>query len=53
MLRPDDLIESIKAGNNDAIEGLVKEHASWMIAVAWRITRDQALAEDCVQEAFL
>ncbi len=50
---PDDLIASIKAGNDDAIESLVKEHASWMTAVAWRITRDQALAEDCVQEAFL
>jgi RNA polymerase sigma-70 factor (ECF subfamily) len=50
---PDDLIPSLKAGNDDAIESLVREHASWMTAVAWRITRDQALAEDCVQEAFL
>ena len=49
----DDLVASIKAGNDDAIESLVKEHASWMTAVAWRITRDRALAEDCVQEAFL
>jgi len=50
---PGDLILSLKAGNDDAIESLVIEHASWMAAVAWRITRDQALAEDCVQEAFI
>jgi len=50
---PGDLILSLKAGNDDAIESLVIEHASWMAAVAWRITSDQALAEDCVQEAFI
>lgn len=52
-LVPQDLVASIKAGNDDAIESLVREHASWMTAVAWRITRDRPLAEDCVQEAFL
>jgi len=50
---PDEFVASIKAGDDDAIETLVKAHASWMTGVAWHIIRDQALAEDCVQEAFL
>lgn len=49
----DDFTASLRAGDDHAVEVLVKTHASWMTAVAWRITRDQALAEDCVQEAFL
>ncbi|MEP3347967.1 MAG: sigma-70 family RNA polymerase sigma factor [Litoreibacter sp.] len=30
----------------------VREHSDWMLAVAFRILRDQALAEDAVQIAF-
>ena len=50
---PEDLVEQLKAGNDQAVDVLVRTHASWMTAVAWRITRDQALAEDCLQEAFI
>jgi len=49
----EDLVKRLKAGDDQAIESMVREHASWMTAVAWRITRDRGLAEDCLQEAFI
>ena len=47
------LVAALKAGDQRAAEILVRTHASWMLSVAKRILGDPALAEDCVQEAFL
>ncbi len=52
-LSEDALIEALKAGEARAAELLVRQHGGWMLAVARRIAGDAALAEDCVQEAFL
>lgn len=48
----DTLVDEILAGNDSAAETLVRQHGGWMLSVAQRFTRDRALAEDCVQEAF-
>ena len=34
-------------------EELVRDNISWMLALAERLLRDRALAEDAVQEAFV
>lgn len=47
------LIGQLRAGDRVAIEQFVREHTGWMLALALRYVRDSALAEDCVQEAFL
>ena len=47
------LVAALKAGDEGAAENLVRTHAPWMIAVAGRMLADPALAEDCVQEAFI
>ena len=47
------LIEGLRAGEERAAEQLVRTHGGWMLAVSRRIAGDSALAEDCVQEAFL
>ncbi len=47
------LIAALKAGDEAAAEELVRTHAAWMLAVARRLLRDSALAEDCVQEALI
>ncbi len=41
--------------NHEALEAevLVRDNISWMLALAQRILRDQALAEDAVQNAFI
>jgi len=44
---------ALRAGDRHAGELLVREHGAWMLALALRYVRDRALAEDCVQEAFL
>jgi len=46
------LIERLRRGDNRAAEEMVREHAGWMLTVARNYVRDDALAEDCVQEAF-
>ena len=40
------------AGEVSAFERLVRRHAAMAIGAAFRITRDQGLAEDAAQEAF-
>jgi len=47
------LIVRLREGDNRAAEKIVREHAGWMLTVARNYVRDDALAEDCVQEAFL
>ena len=44
---------ALRRGDRHAGERLVREHGAWMLALAQRYVRDRALAEDCVQEAFL
>ncbi len=44
---------ALRCGDRHAGERLVREHGGWMLALAQRYVRDRALAEDCVQEAFL
>jgi len=47
------LVEGLRAGCDRAAEHFVRSNAGWMIAVARRYVGDHALAEDCVQDAFL
>ena len=47
------LLRGLKAGEGAAAETLVRTHAGRMLAVATRIVGERALAEDCVQEAFI
>ena len=47
------LLSALKAGDEQAAGALVRRHISWMLPVAHRVTHDHALAEDCVQEAFV
>ena len=49
----DDLVRRACAGEISAFEQLVRCHAAMAIGAAFRITRDQGLAEDAAQEAFL
>lgn len=57
VVSPDDseaaLLAALKAGDQEAAEILVRSHAGAMLAVARRITGETALAEDCVQDAFI
>jgi len=46
-------VESLRAGEPGAIEKCVRTHQPWMRALAGRLLNDGALADDCVQEAFL
>lgn len=46
------LVDYILDGDQLAKEALVRRHGGWMLSVAQRYMRDQALAEDCIQEAF-
>jgi RNA polymerase sigma-70 factor (ECF subfamily) len=52
-LSEDELLSALRAGDDRAAEAVVRLHAPWMLAVARRMTRDHALAEDCVQDAFV
>jgi len=47
------LVGQLCAGDRAATERFVRTHAGWMLALAQRYVKDPALAEDCVQEAFL
>jgi RNA polymerase sigma-70 factor (ECF subfamily) len=47
------LIGQLRSRDRLAVERFVRENTGWMLALALRYVRDAALAEDCVQEAFL
>lgn len=47
-----DLVAQLRDGDERATEKFVRENSGWMLAVARRYVRDEALAEDCVQDAF-
>jgi RNA polymerase sigma-70 factor (ECF subfamily) len=53
LLAEDRRTHALRSGDRHAGERLVREHGGWMLALALRYVRDRALAEDCVQEAFL
>ncbi len=45
-------LDALRNGDRAATEQLVREHAGWMLALARRMVREDALAEDIVQNAF-
>jgi RNA polymerase sigma-70 factor (ECF subfamily) len=47
------VIEAILRGDRDAYESLVKAHAQLLFRLAFRMTRNEADAEEVVQEAFM
>lgn len=48
-----DLVARLKAGETRAFEHLVRREGGRMLAAARRLVRDEAAAQDCVQEAFI
>jgi RNA polymerase sigma-70 factor, ECF subfamily len=47
------VIERLRAGDVDALELVVREHAAALRSTARRILRDDAAADDAVQDAFV
>jgi len=47
------IIRKAAAGDRAAFRQLVLEHSHAMFRLAWRLTSDETLAEDIVQEAFI
>ncbi|MBW8878706.1 MAG: sigma-70 family RNA polymerase sigma factor [Acidobacteria bacterium] len=47
------VVRLARAGDAEAFRELVESHSSKLFRLAWRITGDEATAEDVVQEAFL
>ena len=47
------LLKSLRAGEGRAQREFVSAHSGWMYTLSLRVVRDQQIAEDCVQEAFL
>ena len=54
-MEPDDdaLVQQARQVDADAFRGLVERHGARVFRLAWRITGDEATAEDAVQETFL
>jgi RNA polymerase sigma-70 factor (ECF subfamily) len=54
-MEPDDetLVQQARQGDAEAFRGLVERHGERVFRLAWRITGDEASAEDAVQETFL
>ncbi len=48
----DDLVRAARAGERGAFEALFGRHRGWVVALAWRFTRDRDEAEDVLQETF-
>src|SRR5262245_38819226 len=47
------VVERAREGDADAFRELVESYSAKLFRLAWRITGDEQLAEDAVQEAFL
>ncbi len=47
------LVAGLKSGDEAAVETMVRTHSGAMLSVARRILNDDALAQDCVQEALI
>src|SRR5688500_20381219 len=55
-MEPDDddaLVQQAQQGDADAFRELVERHSNRVFRLSWRITGDEASAEDAVQETFL
>jgi RNA polymerase sigma factor (sigma-70 family) len=52
-LTDEDLLAGLAAGSLDALDSLYERYRTMAYAIARRITADDALAEDVVQDAFL
>lgn len=52
-LREQQLIESAKRGDEDAMEAIFRLHVESAVRLAYLVTRNWSTAEDAVQEAFL
>jgi RNA polymerase sigma-70 factor (ECF subfamily) len=48
-----DLVEQTRAGDPDAFRRIVERHSHRLFKVAYRLTGDEANADDVVQDAFL
>jgi len=48
-----ELVSEVRKGSQAAFSELVKRHQKGLFRLVWRVTRDQSLAEDVVQEAFV
>lgn len=46
-------VAALQAGERAAFERLVRGHGGRLLAVARRMVRDEAMAQDCLQDAFL
>ncbi|MDA7946272.1 MAG: sigma-70 family RNA polymerase sigma factor [Hyphomicrobiaceae bacterium] len=53
MPSEEELLFRLKQGEERAAEEFVWANSGWMLSVARRYMMDEALAEDCVQEAFM
>lgn len=53
LSREADLARRLAAGEQAALEDAYRLHAAQCLATAYRVLRDQTLAQDAVQEAFL
>lgn len=47
------LWNSFKSGNKDALSRIYNEHVKYLIHYGFRICREQAIIEDCVQDLFV
>ncbi|MGE3975820.1 MAG: RNA polymerase sigma factor [Bdellovibrionales bacterium] len=48
-----ELVWAVKQGNSNAFSELVLRHQKGLFRLLWRVTRDQTMAEDVVQETFI
>tara|TARA_Y100001935_G_scaffold254963_1_gene265849 strand:- start:7102 stop:7707 length:606 start_codon:yes stop_codon:yes gene_type:complete len=53
MRTEEQLIEGIKKGNKEDFSFLIDNYQLYALKVAYRFTKDKALAEDVVQESFI
>lgn len=51
--RDAELAAAVTSGDRSALEIVFKEHGAAVKGVAWRVLRDETLAEDIVQETFV